>query len=154
QLMGGDIEVESQLGKGTTFAIRVPREVTGEAQKVAEAPRELRPAPATSGEAGKVLVIDDDPVIQDLMRGFLAKEGYQVSVAGGGEEGMKLMREVRPDVVTLDVAMPRMDGWSVLTAMKADAALADIPVILLTMVDNKSMGYALGAAEYMTKPIN
>src|SRR5438105_5042505 len=159
QLMGGDISVESELGKGTTFAIRLPREVAGEVHKAVvqqadEAPREVRPAPATTGQAGKVLVIDDDPVIQGLMRTFLSKEGYQVTVASGGEDGLKLAREVRPDVVTLDIAMPRMDGWSVLTEMKADPSLAEIPVILLTMVDNKSMGYALGAAEYMTKPIN
>jgi CheY-like chemotaxis protein/two-component sensor histidine kinase len=154
QLMGGDISVESELGKGTTFTIRLPREVAGEPQKAVEGPRESRPAPATTGQAGRVLVIDDDPVIQDLMRTFLSKEGYQVTVAGSGEEGLKLARDVRPDVVTLDVAMPRMDGWSVLTEMKADPSLSEIPVILLTMVDNKSMGYALGAAEYMTKPIN
>jgi CheY-like chemotaxis protein len=118
---------------------------------VAETPaRDSEP----TGAAGSVLVIDDDPVIQDLMGSFLHKEGYRVTMAAGGEEGLRRARELRPDVITLDVAMPTMDGWSVLSALKSDPQLADIPVIMLTMVDNKTMGYALGAAEYMTKPIN
>ena len=78
----------------------------------------------------------------------------KVTVAGSGEEGLARARELRPDVITLDVAMPRMDGWSVLSALKADPDLVEIPVIMLTMVDNKSMGYALGAADYMMKPVN
>jgi hypothetical protein len=93
-------------------------------------------------------------MVRELMQSFLKKEGYRVECATGGEEGLKRARELHPDVITLDVAMPRMDGWSVLSALKADANLHDIPVIMLTMVDNKSMGYALGAAEYMMKPIN
>jgi CheY-like chemotaxis protein len=101
-----------------------------------------------------VLVIDDDPVIRDLMGSFLKKEGYLATLAAGGEEGLRQARRLRPDVITLDVAMPSMDGWSVLSALKADPELADIPVVMLTMVDNKTMGYALGASEYMTKPIN
>jgi CheY-like chemotaxis protein len=88
------------------------------------------------------------------MQSFLSKEGYRVTVASGGEEGLSKARELKPDVITLDVAMPRMDGWTVLSALKADAAVADIPVIMLTMVDDKNMGFALGAADYMTKPIN
>jgi signal transduction histidine kinase/DNA-binding response OmpR family regulator len=157
EMMGGSITFTSELGKGTTFIIRLPAQVLDEkkAQPRTEAPRE-RPAtkPPISTDAGTVLVVDDDPVVQELMKTFLGKEGYRVTVAGGGEEGLQRARELRPDVITLDVAMPKMDGWSVLSALKADTHLCDIPVIMLTMVDNKSMGYALGAAEYMTKPIN
>jgi CheY-like chemotaxis protein len=154
EMMGGGVSVASELGKGTTFSIRLPLEV-GNPKPVAaeEKPAQTAESAGPLG-GGSVLVIDDDPVIQDLMRTFLTKDGYRVTIAPGGEEGLAAARDQRPDVITLDIAMPRMDGWSVLSTLKADPALADIPVILLTMVDNKSMGYALGAAEYMTKPIN
>ncbi len=105
------------------------------------------PAPMTA------LVIDDDPVVRDLMQGFLGKEGYRVLAAANGEEGLRLAKELRPNAITLDVIMPGLDGWSVLNALKSDPDLAETPVILLTITDNKSMGYALGASEYLTKPI-
>jgi signal transduction histidine kinase/DNA-binding response OmpR family regulator len=157
ELMGGSIHVESELGKGTTFTIRLPRVVAPQKTAPPAAPaRSHSAAPAVDGPetAASVLVIDDDPVVQDLMKTFLTKEGYRVTVAPGGEEGLRSARESRPDVITLDVAMPHMDGWSVLTQIKADPSLADIPVILVTMVDDKSMGYALGATDYMMKPID
>jgi CheY-like chemotaxis protein len=87
------------------------------------------------------------------MRRFFNKEGFRVESAGSGEEGLHLARQIQPDVITLDVMMPGMDGWAVLTALKAEAALADIPVIMVTIVNEKSLGYALGASDYMTKPI-
>jgi CheY-like chemotaxis protein len=101
-----------------------------------------------------VLVIDDDEVIQDLLTSFLTKQGYEVSIAENGEGGLQRARELRPDVITLDVTMPGMDGWTVLSSLKADRELADIPVIMLTMIDDRTTGYALGAAEYMTKPVD
>jgi CheY-like chemotaxis protein len=99
------------------------------------------------------LVIDDDPVVRDLMKNFLGREGYRVVAACSGEEGLRLAKEVRPQAITLDVIMPGLDGWRVLSALKSDPELADTPVILLTIMDDKSMGYALGASEYLTKPI-
>ena len=162
EMMGGEISVESEPGKGAAFTVRLPAQVSSPApgeslERLAAAtlePDATAPAVEQSRGAGSVLVIDDDPIIQDLMGSFLRKEGYAVSVAAGGEEGLRRARELRPDVITLDVAMPSMDGWSVLSALKADPVLAAIPVVMLTMVDNKTMGYALGAAEYLTKPIN
>ncbi|MGA3185982.1 MAG: response regulator [Bryobacteraceae bacterium] len=157
EMMSGDISVESEAGKGAVFTVRLPARVADQTLPPASL-QQLASAVASStepsGVAGSVLVIDDDPVIQDLMGSFLHKEGYRVTVAAGGEEGLRRARELQPDVITLDVAMPSMDGWSVLSALKADPELARIPVIMLTMVDNKTMGYALGAADYMTKPIN
>ena len=88
------------------------------------------------------------------MQSFLAREGYVVTVADSGPEGLRRAREIRPDAITLDIAMPGMDGWSVLAALKNDPDLADTPVIVLTMVDNKNLGYALGAMEYLMKPID
>jgi CheY-like chemotaxis protein len=100
-----------------------------------------------------VLVIEDDPGARDLLTRFLAKEGYRVETADGGEAGLRLARELHPDIITLDVMMPDIDGWAVLSDLKADPELADIPVVMLTIVDNKNLGYALGAADYLTKPI-
>jgi CheY-like chemotaxis protein len=101
-----------------------------------------------------VLVIDDDATALDLIGRFLTGEGYRVITAPGGEEGLRLAREHHPDLITLDVLMPHMDGWAVLSSLKADPALADIPVILVTMTDDRNMGYTLGASGFLTKPID
>jgi CheY-like chemotaxis protein len=100
------------------------------------------------------LVIDDDPTVHDLMRRFLNKEGFWVEVAANGETGLELARQLHPAAITLDVMMPGMDGWVVLSVLKTDPDLVDIPVIMLTIVDDKNLGYALGAADYLTKPID
>jgi len=89
-----------------------------------------------------------------LMRRFLLREGLAVDEAATGEAGLRAAREVRPDAITLDVMMPGMDGWSVLAALKADPDLCDVPVIMLTIVDDKRAGFTLGASEYLTKPID
>jgi CheY-like chemotaxis protein len=84
----------------------------------------------------------------------MEREGYSVHTAASGAQGLDLARKIKPDAITLDVLMPEMDGWSVLAKLKADPELADIPVVMLTMVDDQQMGYALGANDYMTKPID
>jgi CheY-like chemotaxis protein len=101
-----------------------------------------------------VLVIDDDPEARNIIERLLRKDGVTVATADSGEEGLRLAREIRPAVITLDVVMPEMDGWSVLRALKADAELRDIPVVMLSMVDDKSQSYALGATDYLTKPVD
>ena len=110
----------------------------------------------TSGSAvqNTVLVIDDDPVVHDLMARFLAKEGIRVVIASTGEEGLALARRVRPAAITLDVLMPGMDGWTVLATLKADPELSSIPVVMVTMTDDRRTGYAFGASDYLTKPID
>jgi CheY-like chemotaxis protein len=142
--------VASEPGRGSTFTIRLPAEVR---EAVRETPARLatETGPAATST---VLVIDDDAAVRDLMARFLGKEGFGVVIASSGEEGLRLARELAPDVITLDVLMPGMDGWSVLAALKAEAALADIPVVMLTMLDDRNLGYALGAADYLTKPID
>jgi PAS domain S-box-containing protein len=152
QMMGGDITVESEMGKGSTFTIKLPAEV---GDHKAQPTSYLEGKSQTPAEgASTVLVIDDDPTVHDLMQRLLTKEGFRMAAAASGEEGLRLAKTLRPAAITLDVMMPGMDGWAVLTALKADSELADIPVIMLTIVDDKNLGYALGAADYLTKPID
>jgi CheY-like chemotaxis protein len=99
-------------------------------------------------------VIDDDPEARDIVERFLRKDGFEVATAGGGEEGLRLAHKLQPAAITLDVMMPDMDGWSVLRALKADPVLHDIPVVMLTIVDDKSKGFTLGATDYLTKPVD
>ena len=155
RLMGGDVALTSEAGKGTIFTIRLPA-VTRAASDTAVSGTERSEAPQVTEpeHAPIVLVVDDDPDARELLRRHLQRGGYAVRVAANGEEAMQLARTLQPDVVTLDVMMPRMDGWAVLSAMKEDAELAEIPVIMATIVDNQSIGFSLGAADYLIKPID
>ncbi len=100
------------------------------------------------------MVVDDDHVVHDVLTATLSKEGYRLLHAADGMEALEMMRADPPDIVTLDVMMPKVDGWSVLGIMKSEAKLEQIPVIMLTIVDDRNLGYSLGASEYMTKPID
>jgi PAS domain S-box-containing protein len=150
RMMGGEIEVASASGQGSTFTLRVP---AAGAPTVDASPRPAQVIPRSDG-AQTILVIDDDPNVRDFMRRFLAREGFDIITARDGLEGLALAREFKPALITLDVLMPNLDGWSVLQALKADPRLADIPVLMLTIVDEKNKGYTLGASEFMTKPID
>ncbi len=147
EMMGGDIAVESTPGVGTAFTVRLPAVVTD--QDLA--------APVTTAahgtHTGTVLVIDDDPATRQILSRMLGKEGFRVLEATGGDEGLALARAELPDVITLDVLMPGLDGWGVLASLKADPAVAAIPVVMLTITDERTLGFSLGAAEYLTKPI-
>ncbi len=122
-------------------------------ERVKPPPIVAAPAPLAAGETATVLVVDDEETVRDLMRRFLAREGFDVVTASDGREGLALARQLHPALITLDVLMPGMDGWSVLQALKADPDLARIPVVMLTILDEQNRGYALGAADYLTKPI-
>jgi PAS domain S-box-containing protein len=156
RLMGGDVTLTSESGKGTTFLVRLPAvtHAASDASILAAEKRSEGPQVAEPEHAPIVLVVDDDPNARELLRRHLQRGGYAVRTAANGEQAMQLARALHPDVVTLDVLMPQMDGWAVLSAMKEDATLAEIPVIMVTVIDNQSIGFSLGAADYMIKPID
>jgi len=150
ELMGGTISVASEEGKGSTFTMLLPARV---AQSTTE---KATPDPDTPDLGGRdvVLVIDEDPAMRNLMTRFLQREGYAVVTAVDGEDGLGKARDLHPVAITLDVNMKKEDGWQVLQELKSSIDLAKIPVVLVTMEDDRSRGYALGAADYLSKPVD
>ncbi len=151
-MLGGDVAVASTYGEGSTFTVTLPAVLpptTAEARAPAEAvAAEVLPA------GGTVLVIDDERATHDLLERELGARGYRMVHAASGREGLRLARKARPDAITLDIIMPEMDGWAVLSELKTDPELCDIPVILVTILGDRDMGFALGAADYLAKPID
>ena len=157
QLMKGRISVESAPGKGATFTVYLPAQVIAETSETTRPMASSDPAPSSDESQARkdtILVIDDDASVRDLMSRFLSKLGFHVVAAASGEEGVRLARQVRPLVITLDVVMPECDGWTVLKKLKSDSSLAEIPVIMVTIVDNEAMGLDLGASNYLIKPVD
>jgi CheY-like chemotaxis protein len=150
QMLGGDITLQSSQGVGSTFTVSIP------AFRPAAKPSESTERPAAGIEAmdrPAILIIDDDGGGAGVMSRILAKEGYRAVPATNGEDGLRLARETKPALILLDVLMPHVDGWTVLARLKADAQLADIPVVMISVTRDRRFGMTLGAADYLVKPV-
>jgi signal transduction histidine kinase/DNA-binding response OmpR family regulator len=162
EMLGGTISVRSELGEGTIFTICLPVLLTPPVDMeeresggvVGESAGSVVHPVASKRPLNTILVIDDDPDMLDMMVRFLQKEDYQVITASSGEEGLLFAKEFQPMVITLDVLMPQVDGWDVLKLLKSDPETTDIPVVMLTLTDDRSIGLALGAIEYLSKPVD
>jgi CheY-like chemotaxis protein len=155
QLMGGDIRVESVMGEGSTFTAIIPVEAEiGHSEEDDPAAGQAPVVAVTRRDEAVALVIDDEAEARDLISRMIEREGVRVVTASEGDEGLRLAREIRPTVITLDLLMPGKNGWAVLAALRADPELAAIPVIVVSILEESRRGYALGATGFLTKPVD
>jgi len=150
ELLGGWIHVESRLGAGSTFIFNLPGVIKLVDPKILG---DLKPLSHTA-HSKVLLAIDDDPEAIRLLRDSLTGSGYELAAALSGEEGVVMARQIKPDVITLDIMMPHQDGWSVLRLLKTDPELRDIPVIICSIIENRALGFSLGVSDYLVKPFD
>jgi diguanylate cyclase (GGDEF)-like protein/PAS domain S-box-containing protein len=154
ELHGGSISVDSTLGQGSMFSFTIPVSSPVESVKTEE-PQAIRlNFPWMKEEAPLILVVEDDLATSELLTLHLTQNGYKVAHAFDGEEAIEKARNLKPFAITLDVMLPKKDGWEVLQALKSDPVTADVPAIIHSVVDNKDLGFALGATDYLLKPLD
>ncbi len=151
EMHGGQVKVESALGMGSTFTLRLPLEATA-----LRGPAPVEPPQVTAGDLGRplVLVVDDNPQAAEILARTMGAGGFRIKVAHTGPEALSMARELKPVAITLDILLPEVDGWEVLNRLKADEATRNIPVIVVSVVDNPALGRALGAFDYFVKPVD
>ena len=154
EMMDGEIAVESESGGGTTFTVRLPSMAESDQPPARGDDQQALVTGPHEGDAASILVIDDEPTARDMITRMLQKEGYHVVTAANGADGIRLAALMKPDVITLDIMMSGMDGWSVLSRLKSDPVVAAIPVVVITIIDDRNLSFALGASDYLTKPID
>lgn len=159
RIMGGDVTVSSTEGKGTTFTAsfvinsKSPQNTQVEAISFDASSSDNSADVLTINSEHSVLIIDDDPTVRDLMKRQLERDGFGVIIAEDGASGINMAIKCKPDAIVLDILMPGMDGWSVLRSLKANEETSSIPVIMASILDEKNRGYSLGAADYLSKPV-
>lgn len=171
RLLGGNLTVQSEFGKGATFILVIPPDFpkdklqkpveepgpskSAQAGESAKTPSAVGPGPEKSVAPSSgilVLCIDDDAEVIDLLRRYLIPEGYSVRGVGSGEDGIRLAKELKPAVITLDIMMPEKDGWQVLRELKSNPTTKDIPVIIHSIIENRPLALSLGALDVIAKP--
>ncbi len=151
ELHGGSIFVVSEVREGSTFSVRMPMMV----QADNDAEKIMRAIASAHGSKAprRVLIVEDKPHAYTLLRTYLQDAGYETEIAVNGVEALEKAKLWKPDVITLDILLPVKDGWQVLRELKDHPLCREIPVIIITMVDERNVGFSLGAAEYFVKPV-
>ncbi len=159
QMMGGDITVSSEVGKGSTFTVKLPAIVVSKQARTAmpsllAGSKKHKHITDKKIKYGKILIIEDDPTASEMMSHYLKEEGYDITIAATGEDGLKIAREQHPAIIILDIQLPGINGWDVLSLLKSSPETRNTLIIVVSVLDEKKRGFALGASDYLVKPVS